>query len=597
MSMDGFTITALQHELQQLLLPARVSKIYQPSSSEIVLHLRRPRKNFRLLLSTHPRLARVHLTERERKNPSQPPHFCLLLRKHLEGSQLIAIKRPHFERILNFHFQTSTSLGDPVQRILTIETMGKYSNIIFCKDEGGEILDSIKRVTSSMSRFRQILPGLSYTLPPAQNKIDPRKVQELSFYSTLQGRNEPMVQALVRSFAGIGPLLAKELIYRSTLSPKAIPRELDRRQLSLLWKHFSELVEVVENNKPQPSVVLDQDKFPIAFSFIPLLQFEGSKQLPCSGINKAADFYYHHQEKRQADVVRKQQLQGLVEKEKNRLKSTIARQETELREIQEGEKFRHRGELLTANLFRISPGDRHVTVVDYQSPTGATVKISLDPNLTPAANAQMYFRRYRKSKKGKPQLQRQLAKNRGDLSYLEGVSLSLLDAVGDKEITEIENELLSQGYGKKQYAPPNKKNKHNKAITVPRPTAYRSRDGFTILVGKNNRQNDYLTRRLAKGHEYWFHAQDIPGSHVIVRNPTGKMLPTTTLQDAALLAAYYSNGRWSNQVAVDYTQVKNVRRPKGARPGMVTYKGHRTIFVTPHKEDIERLFAKANGPT
>lgn len=597
MSMDGFVITALQHELQQLLLPARVNKIYQPSPFEILFHLRRPGENLRLLLSAHPRLARVHLTEKDRENPSQPPHFCLLLRKHLAGGNLIAIKRPGFERILNFHFLTSASLGEPLQRILTLEIMGKYSNIVFRTDEGGKILDSIKRVTSSMSRYRQILPGLTYTLPPAQDKMDPQKAQELSFYSFLQAQNEPLSRALIRSFAGIGPLLAQELIYRSNLHPNTIPRELDRQQLHFLWKHFSKLVNMIESHNLQPSVVLDQNNFPIAFSFIPLLQFKGSHQLPCAGINEAADLYYHHREKEQTNTVRKKQLQGVIEREIDHLKNTIARQETELQDMREGENFRRLGELLTANLHRISPGDRCLTVIDYLSPAGAKMKISLDPNLTPAANAQMYFRRYRKSRKGKPQLQQQLTKNKGDLSYLEGVGLSLLDAVSSAEITEIENELLSQGYGKKQYVHPKIKDKHRQSIKVPHPTAYQSRDEYTILVGKNNRQNDYLTRRMTREHDYWFHARGIPGSHVIVPSSAGTVPPATTLEDAAILAAYFSNGRWSSQVAVDYTQVKNIRKPKGARPGMVVYEGHKTIFVTPRKEDVEKLITKVNGPT
>ena len=589
MSMDGFVLTALQYELEQMLLPARVNKIYQPSPYEIILHLRRPGESLQLLLSAHPRQARVHLTDRDRKNPTKPPHFCLLLRKHLMGSHLIAIKRPHFERILNFHFQTNDELGEPIQRVVTLEIMGKHSNIILSREEGGEILDSIKRVTPSMSRYRQILPGLPYTLPPAQEKIDPRQVKELNFYSSLQVRNEPLPQAIIRVFAGIGPLLAKELIHRASLSPEVLPRELDRQQLRLLWQHFSQLVDVVENHALEPSVVLDQNKFPIAFSFIPLHQFEGHEQFPCSRLNTAADLYYYQQETQQAGIIRRQQLQGAIEKEMNRLKKTIAQQEAEMEKIQEGEKYRYMGELLTANLFRISPGDSYIEVVDYQSPAKAKIEIPLEPNLTPAANAQRYFHRYRKSKKGKPQLQHQLTKNKDDLTYLESVALALFHASNDEEIAEIEKELISQGFGQKQYVVHGKRAKHDKAPSTPHPTIYRSSDGFTILVGKNNRQNDYLTRRLAKGEDYWFHAQGIPGSHVIVRCPAGKVPPASTLEDAALLAAYYSNGRWSNQVAVDYTRVKNVRKPRGARPGMVIYNGHKTIFITPRKRDLAKL--------
>jgi predicted ribosome quality control (RQC) complex YloA/Tae2 family protein len=589
MSMDGFVITALHRELEKQVLPARVNKVYQPSAHEILLHLRRSGESLKLLLSTHPRLARVHLTRAEQENPPSPPRFCLFLRKYLEGRQLVAIQRPRFERILEFYFHARTELGEPEQRILTLEIMGKNSNIVLRQGETGKIYDSLRHVTPAMSRYRQILPGQLYIPPPAQGKKDPRQVQELTFYSSLQKTTQPLPQALIQVFAGLSPLLAQELVYRAGLAPAALPGELNRQQLGSLWDAFSQLVAVIEEHKERPTVVMDHRGNPLAFSLIPLQHFTTAEQLSFASINAAADFYYHHREKQEAVARLKEKLQGLLGKEIKRLEKTIDRQVATLQAMEKGEEYRRFGELLTANLYQVTPGDRAIIVTDYYSPSGEKIQIPLDPSLSPAANAQKYFQKYRKTITGRPHLEKQLAHNQSELTYLESTALALADAATWEEVTEIRRELAAQGYDRGETRDRQRASGHRPADTRPRPLAFRSRDGFTILVGKNNRQNDYLTRRLASKEDYWFHAKDIPGSHVIIRCPPQTDPPASTLEDAALLAAYYSKGRSSNQVAVDYTRVKNVRKPRGARPGMVIYEEYKTIFITPSREEVAKL--------
>ncbi|MGB4029252.1 MAG: NFACT RNA binding domain-containing protein [bacterium] len=589
MTMDGFVITALHRELERELLPARVNRVYQPSPHQILLHLRRPGETLKLLLSIHPRLARVHLTRTEGKNPPSPPRFCLFLRKYLEGSQLVAIKRPQFERILDFSFLARTELGETEERILTLEIMGKNSNIILRQGEGGKIYDSLRHVTPAMSRYRQILPGQPYVPPPAQEKLDPRQVQELTFYSSLQKTKKPLSQALIRVFAGLSPLLAQELVYRAGLNPNTLPEELSRQQLGSLWEIFAELVAVIAEGREQPTVMLDPEGKPLAFSLIPLQHFAKAEELSFASINEAADFYYHHREKQEAVAGLKERLQGLLQREMKKMVKTIDRQLATLQDMEKGEEYRRLGELLTANLYRVAPGDREIIVIDYYSPGGESIKISLEPNLSPAANAQKYFQKYRKATTGRPHLEKQLAHNQRELTYLESTALALDDAASWEEVREIQEELAAQGYLKEKGGHRHRTPRQKTEAASSRPLAYRSRDGFTILVGKNNRQNDYLTRRLANREDYWFHAKDIPGSHVIVRCPPQTQPPEATLEDAALLAAYYSKGRSSSQVAVDYTQVKNVRKPRGARPGMVLYENYKTIFVTPDRERVQKL--------
>jgi len=596
MTMDGFVITALHKELEKELLPARVSRIYQPSPHDILLYLRRPGKTLKLLLSIHPRLARVHLTRTEGENPPSPPRFCLFLRKYLEGSQLVAINRPHFERILEFCFRARTELGEPEQRILTLEIMGKNSNIILRRGESGQIYDSLRHVTPAMSRYRQILPGQPYVPPPAQGKMDPRQVQELSFYSALQKIKQPLPQALIQLLAGLSPLLARELVYRADLDPAALSEELSREELGALWEAFSQLVGAMGEGK-RPTVMLDGEGNPLAFSLLPLRHIAGARALSFASINEAADFYYQHRERQEMAANLKEKLQALLIREIKKLEKTIDRQVAALQAMEKGEEYRRLGELLTANLYRVTPGDREITVTDYYSPGGESIKIPLDPSLSPAANAQRFFQKYRKASTGRPHLEKQLAHNKDELTYLESAHLALADAASWAEVQEIQRELAAQGYIKEERRESPRAPKQESAAAGSRPLAYRSRDGFTILVGKNNRQNDYLTRHLANKEDYWFHAKDIPGSHVIIRCPPQTQPPASTLEDAALLAAYHSKGRSASRVAVDYTRVKNVRKPRGARPGMVIYEDYKTIIVTPSRERVEKLLFPGEGDT
>ncbi|MGI6576217.1 MAG: Rqc2 family fibronectin-binding protein [bacterium] len=587
MTIDGFVLSALKQELEKNILPARVNKIYQRSQYEILILLHRPGENLTLLISSDPRFARVHLTDSCHDIPPAPPRFCSLLRKHLEGSKLVDIKRPGFERILDFYFQSRSELGDPAIRVLTIEIMGKHSNIIFRESPTGKILDSITHVTFDMSRYRQVLPGILYALPPAQEKINPLQVRELTFYSLLQTLQEPLVPALVHTFAGLSPLLAKELVYRAKIEKDMLPIQLARNQLSALWQGFSQLVNSIQEDNIEPVVVLTADKQPLAFSIMPLAQYANQQQLSFSSINAAINYYYNALKLQQSLSIQKQKLQNLINKKIKRLTATIKRQEESLNAMDKAEIWRHQGELLTANLYRIPPGEQQIEVEDFYNPAGEKLTIALDPSLSPAANAQRYFNRYQKAKQGKPQLEKHLNNNLSERDYLEGIKLAINDANTTADINEIISELNSQGY--LPIHNQTNKNTAKKDSHPPRPLCYYSRDGFTIIVGKNNRQNDYLTKRVAKSDDYWFHAQGMPGAHVILRCLNKKKPSLTAIEDAAYLAAFYSKGRFSNRVPVDYTQVANVRKPKGARPGMVIYDHYQTIFVNPTAAKLKEL--------
>jgi predicted ribosome quality control (RQC) complex YloA/Tae2 family protein len=566
MSLDGFTIRAMVHELNPLLRGGRITRIYQPSTTDILLHLRADGKNHKLLLSAHPVYTRVQLTHTPMENPKEPPLFCMMMRKHAEGGMIQSITQVDLERIMHIDFRTRNEWGEEGMRRLVVEMMGRHSNLILLDPLKGTILDGIRRVSHAISRHRQIFPGAPYLSPPAQQKQNPLEIDRASFIASFAEQQTHFDQQLVNRFMGMGPLLAKEILQQAGwMGGEA------------LWQSFAHFMQKAKNHQYEPTITQTEAKS--VFSVWPLTHLQG-KTSSFPSVSEGLESFF------QGKAVReriRQQTQDLTRKLKNEIarnEKKIAILQTELDQSQQAEQYRIYGELLTASLHEMQRGEQTMQVINYYEEHTPTITIPLDPLLTPAQNAQRYFKKYHKLKAAKKWNVTQITKAQEEMQYLESVWVQLENA-SLSEVEQIREELAGEGWLKA----PRQKRKQT-STKKPLPTSLYASDGTPILVGKNNKQNDYLTHQLAAPSDTWLHTKDIPGSHVVVRC---KSVSESTLYEAAMVAAYYSKARQSSQVPVDFTLIKHVKKPAGARPGFVTYGHQQTLFVTPDAEAIRQL--------
>lgn len=572
MSFDGLITRAAVWEMQTL-IGGRINKIYQPSENELLLQVRAQQRNHLLLISAHPSYSRIHLTRHMTDNPLEPPMFCMLMRKHCEGGIITAIEQVDMERIVHIRIRARDDLGDDVTRLLVAEIMGRHSNIILVDPKSNRIIDAVRRVTHAVNRYRQILPGATYRQPPAQNKRHPLTANEETFIRSLDFNQGRLDRQIVDRFSGIGPVVAKEIVHRAGLGER-----------SRLWHTFSEIMADIRQHRYHPTIVVSPEQKTF-FSVVALTHLKGETQT-FDRISSCLDAFYHGKAER--DRVRQQTL-DLERKLKNEIdknEKKIQVLEREIREAEKAENARIYGELLTAYLHQIQRGDRVARVINYYDPATPEIEIPLDPQLTPSENAQRYFKQYNKAKATRKWNEEQMEKARQDIAYLESV-LALLENASLKEVDQIREELEEEGWLR-----PSGKGTRKRKKEAPSPTVYHSSEGIPILVGKNNKQNDYLTHHLASSGDTWLHTKDIPGSHVVIRART---FGEQTLHEAATLAAYFSKARHSSQVPVDYTLVKYVRKPSGARPGFVIYDHQKTLFVTPDESLIGQLTEKVRG--
>lgn len=575
MSLDGIVTRALVHELQPC-VGARIAKIYQPAENEIVLHIRGPQASGRLLLSAHPSMPRLHWTQQAWDNPSEPPMFCMLLRKHCEGGVIEAIRQPGLERIVWIDVRHRDELGDYAVKRLILEIMGRHSNLILMDPSTGQIHDGIRHVTPAVSSHRVVLPGSVYVPPPSQDKNDPLQETEASFTRRIiqagSGSEAPgpkeAAQALVQAYTGLSPLTAQEIVHRAGGKPER------------LWPAFRETMQDLTAHRYEPNAV-ETPGGKMLFSALLLTHAEGSARTFVS-MNECLEIIYR--DKAERDLVRQRttDLSRLLANEIAKNEKKLVKLEETLREADEADKVRRIGELLTAQLHLLQRGDESVELTDYYEEDQPKITVALDPQLSPSENAQKYFRKYNKLKNSKAAVEEQMAAAKAEIAYLETV-LQGLETAGPADIEEIREELSGQGYIRKQE---DKKGAKKKKNAVPSVLIYTSSEGVPIYVGRNNVQNDYLTNRLGHPSDTWLHTKDIPGSHVLIR---GEKYGDATLREAAALAAYYSKARESANVPVDYTRIRNVRKPSGAKPGFVIYEGQKTLYVHPDPELIRKL--------
>lgn len=572
MALDGIFLRHIKNEIETQALGARVSQIYQPNRDELVFALRTFDGNKKLLLSARANSPRVNFCESTPENPAQPPMFCMLLRKRLGGGKLTAVRQMECDRVIFFDFECVNELGDTVVLTVVCEIMGMYSNIIIV-DSDGVIIDSLKRVDLTMSSRRLVLPNIKYELPQPQDKLNilsysPEETADriIHFDSEM-----PLNKALIKSIQGVSPIVCRELEYRIC---EGAANRLEGALYDKLIIELKKLKNITENCSGKPCIVYRDDGKPMDFCFMPIEQYADFARIEnYDSFSKLLDDFYGERDSQERMRVKSQGLTKLLSNTCERIARKISKQQAELSQCENREQLRICGDLLQANLYRIERGAPFADVENYYDENGAMLRIKLNPAISPAANAQKYYKDYQKAKNAEIVLNEQIKKGKSELEYVESVLDTVNRAETEKDLAQIREELTEQGY---LHRP---KGKQRQLSQLP-PLEFTSSDGFKILVGRNNRQNDKLTLKTASKNDMWLHTKDIHGSHTIIVGD-GREISDTAVCEAARLAAYHSKARNSSQVPVDYTLVRNVSKPSGAKPGMVIYVKNKTVFVTP----------------
>ncbi len=582
MALDGAFLRHLKKEIADRALGARVDKIYQPNKEELVFLLRTRQEAFKLLLSARANSPRIHFTQYAPENPKVPPMLCMLLRKRLSGAKLVEIRQPGLERLLYLDFDATNELGDKVRLSLVIEIMGKYSNIILVDDQG-KIVDALKRVDEEMSSQRLVLPGLAYELPPAQNKpcMLECRPEEIVEAIVSQPKNQSLNKGILNALQGVSPVVCREIEYQVGRGQELFTRDLTKEQRERLRFFLDRLFTTVRDISGEPYMVTKIKGKPMEFSFLNIVQYGTLASVSrWDDFSSLLDEFYEERDRQDRMRVKAQDLLRLLTNASERLSRKINLQRGELARSEDREHLRVCGDLINANLYRIEKGSAFVDLENFYD-ENHLMRVKLDPALNATQNAQKYYKEYRKAKTAQQVLGEQIAQAEQELLYIDSVFDSLSRAQSESELNEIRQELKEEGYLKAT------RDKRKPPASLP-PLEFVSSEGFRILIGRNNRQNDKLTLKQANNNDIWLHTKNIPGSHTIIVTE-GRQPGDVTLKEAAMLAAYHSRAKDSAQVPVDYTQVRYVSKPQGAKPGMVIYVRYQTLFVTPQQELTEKL--------
>ena len=582
MALDGAFLRHLKKEITDRALGARVDKIYQPNKEELVFLLRTRQEAFKLLLSARANSPRIHFTQYAPENPKVPPMLCMLLRKRLSGAKLVEVRQPGLERLLSGEWDAANELGDKVRLSLVIEIMGKYSNIILV-DGQGKIVDALKRVDEEMSSQRLVQPGLAYELPPAQNKpcmleCQPEEIVEAIVH---QPKNQSLNKGILNALQGLSPVVCREIEHQVGRGQELFTRDLTQEQRERLRFFLERLFTTVRDTAGEPYMVTKIKGKPMEFSFLNIVQYGTLASVSrWEDFSSLLDEFYEERDRQDRMRVKAQDLLRLLANASERLSRKINLQRGELARSEDREHLRVCGDLINANLYRIERGSAFADLENFYD-ENRLMRVKLDPALNATQNAQKYYKEYRKAKTAQQVLGEQIAQAEQELLYVDSVFDCLSRAQSESELNEIRQELREEGYLKAV------RDKRKPPAPLA-PLEFVSSEGFRILVGRNNRQNDKLTLKQANNNDIWLHTKNIPGSHTII--VTGGRQPgDATLKEAAMLAAYHSRAKDSSQVPVDYTQVRYVSKPQGAKPGMVIYVHYQTLFVTPQHELTEKL--------
>lgn len=585
MAFDSGMIFAVVDEINSRAVDAKVEKIQQPQKDEIVitLHSSLLRENLRLAINAGANNPKISFTDTQKENPASPPMLCMLLRKQLSGGKLVCARQIGFDRIVELEFATRDEMGFAVTRYIIVEIMGKYSNFLFT-DENRRIITALKLIDFSTSRLRQVLPGMTYELPPAQDKKDVFSVseKELATMMISVDGTMPLSKFILNSFLGISPLVSRELAY---IASGSTDTPLENVLTEKLWAALCHFCDVLKNKKFLPTLVYDENEKPAEFNFFDITHYGANMRVEhFDSFAQLLDAYFEKRDLADRIKQRGQDIIKLVTNANARLNKKIEAQEEELRDCADGEKFKLYGDLLTANLYLLKRGEKQVVVQNYYSENCEDVTIELDTRLTPAQNAQRFYKKYNKCKNAKRYLTEQIAIAKGELAYLETVTQALERAETENDLAEIRRELSQSGYASRIS---NFKAVKNTSVKV---LEFKTSSGYRVLCGKNNIQNDHITFKAASKLDLWFHVKGAPGSHVVLVC-NGDEPSEKDYTEAATIAATYSSLE-GGQIAVDYTRVKNVKKPPAAKPGYVTYSTNYTAYVASDEKLCNSLKTK-----
>lgn len=581
MALDGAFVRHLAHELKSELTGARVSQIHQPNRDEIIVAVRTLNGNKKLLVSARANSPRVCFTEHAPENPASPPMLCMLLRKRLCGAKIFDVRQPQLERIIFIDFDATNELGDPIKLTLAVEIMGKYSNIIFI-DENGMIIDALKRVDPTMTTQRLVLPSMKYELPPAQNKLNMLECETGEIVDAIRNLSKPekLNKAILSVVQGVSPVICREIEYLVTSGEDVYSDSLSSQHLKRLDYYIGKLANAVRDTSGAPYSVSEPKGKPKDISFMGITQYGSAMTVRRDEtFSQLLDDFYYERDRVDRMKVKGQDLLKLLTNASERLSRKINTQRAELEQCAGREQLRINGDLLQANLYRVEKGAPFVDLENFYDENMSIVRIKLDPAKSPSQNAQKYYKDYRKAKTAEQILSEQIKLAESEIEYIDNVFDSLSRAESERELAEIRAELVQTGYIKA----PKGNRKEQKPLP---PLKFTTTDGFEILVGRNNRQNDTLTLKTANNNDIWFHTKNIPGSHTILVT-NGREPSDEAILQAAQIAAYHSKAKNSSQVPVDYTQIRNVSKPQGAKPGMVIFVKNKTLYVTPTAEILK----------
>ena len=575
MALDGITLHFVKTELEQTVLGARVEKVHQPSKAEIVLLLRTRGGAFRLFLSAESASARVHLTQFPTENPQNPPMLCMLFRKHLTGASLVGIRQAGLDRILFLDFDAANEIGDKVKLTLCIEITGQHSNIILI-DGNGKILDAVKRVDETKSSVREVLPNCTYVLPPRQDKINllSASVEQAAARVKLQ-KNQQLAKAFMQSVEGISPIVSRELAHLAAGDCTCAVEVVPKQQIAAALENVK---RCLQTDAPQYCTVYNEEDKPFDFSFLDITQYGAFyKKTYADSFCALLDAFYFERDR----VLRAKRKAGDLYKALHTLQERTARkisnQQAELSACADKEQLRVFAELINANQYALTKGSPVYEVPNYYA-NNETVRIPVNPALSPAQNAQKYYKAYKKAHTAEKMLAGLIEKGEQEILYFDSVLDTLSRAETESELTLIRQELIDGGYLKR---------KKGGKLRLPKelpPYQFKTSEGFTVLVGRNNTQNDKLTLKTAKNYDMWLHTQNFAGSHTVILSEN-REITDKAIVEAAEIAAFFSSAKEAQKVPVDYTLIKNIKKPVGAKPGKVIYHVYNTVFVTPRNPE------------
>ena len=580
MAFDGITIANVVKEMNDTIIGCRINKIAQPENDELILTIKGSCGQKRLFISADASLPLIYFTENNKPSPMTAPGFCMLLRKHLQNGRIVTVTQPGLERIIHIEIEHLDEMGDLCKKTLIVEIMGKHSNIIFCHADG-TIIDSIKHVSGLVSSVREVLPGKPYFVAQTQDKLDALNTSATEWMTQVMCKPVAIYKAIYGSYTGISPIMAQEICYRCGVDGDASTASLTDAEKEKLYTTFINLISQVQNGDFAPHIAYTGNH-PVEFAALPLTMYENTEDYLVSFDSMSLLLEHYYAEKNTLTRIRQKSadLRKIVQ---TALERNIKKYDLQLRQIKDTEKrdtYRVYGELLNTYGYGVEPGSKSMEALNYY--TNEMVTIPLDPDLTPQENAKKYFDKYGKLKRTYEALTELTKQVKDEIEHLESISTALDIALQEEDLVQIKEELTENGYIRR-------KGGSKKEKVTSKPFHYISSDGFHMYVGKNNYQNDELTFKFATGNDWWFHAKNMPGSHVVVKSEGAEELPDRTFEEAGRLAAYYSKGREQEKVEIDYIQKKHVKKPAGAKPGFVVYYTNYSLMIDSDISNIRQL--------